>query len=99
MRMIYYKALSKEYDFSLDTPWNELSPAVRDVLLYGSKGKKLRFEYDRDFGSGSFLAAFEGIIPSIERRYNETQSDIMKEAYRDYIRQIPCPDCGGKRLN
>ena len=98
IRMMYYKALEKEYGFSIDTPWQELSDEVRDVLLYGSHGKKLRFEYEKDYGSGSFLAQFEGIIPSIERRYNETQSDFMKDAYREYITMTPCPACGGKRL-
>ena len=77
MRLMYYKALAKEYDFDISTPWNELPESVRDVILYGSKGKKILIEYSRDFGSGSFLAPFEGIIPSIERRYNETQSEAM----------------------
>ena len=98
MRLMYYKALAKEYDFDISTPWNELPESVRDVILYGSKGKKILIEYSRDFGSGSFLAPFEGIIPSIERRYNETQSEAMKDAYREYIKQVPCPVCGGKRL-
>ncbi|MBQ7061182.1 MAG: excinuclease ABC subunit UvrA [Clostridia bacterium] len=98
MRLVYYNALAKEYGFSIDTPWQELADEARDVILYGTKGKKIRFEYDNGFGSGSFMAAFEGVIPSIERRYNETQSDAMKDAYREYIRQTPCPVCGGKRL-
>ncbi len=98
MRLVYYNALAKEYGFSIDTPWHELADEARDVILYGTKGKKIRFEYDNGFGNGSFMAAFEGVIPSIERRYNETQSDAMKDAYREYIRQTPCPVCGGKRL-
>lgn len=98
IRLMYYKALAKEYGFSLETPWKDLPEDVQNVILYGSGGTKLRIEYERDFGSGSFMAAFEGIIPSMERRYNETQSDVMKDAYREYIRQIPCPVCMGKRL-
>lgn len=98
IRLMYYKALAKEYGFSLETPWKDLPEDVQNVILYGSGGTKLRIEYERDFGSGSFMAAFEGIIPSLERRYNETQSDVMKDAYREYIRQIPCPVCMGKRL-
>ncbi len=96
--LMYFRAVAKEYGFSLDTPWQELSEEHRNIILYGTGGKKLKFEYERDFGSGSFMSAFEGVIPTMERRYRETQSEMMKDAYREYIRHTPCPVCLGKRL-
>lgn len=98
LRLIYFKALAEEYGFSLDTPWRDLDESAKAVMLYGTGGKQLIVSYERDFGSGSFQTAFEGIVPSMERRYKETQSEQMKEAYREFMRRTPCPVCEGKRL-
>ncbi|MBR4435278.1 MAG: excinuclease ABC subunit UvrA [Clostridia bacterium] len=98
LRLIYFKALAEEYGFSLDTPWRDLDESAKEVMLYGTGGKQLIVSYERDFGSGSFQTAFEGIVPSMERRYKETQSEQMKEAYREFMRRTPCPVCEGKRL-
>lgn len=95
---MYYSAITSEYGASLDTPWMELPDEVRQVILYGSKGKKFHIKYERDYGSGEFDSAFEGIIPNLERRYRETQSDVMKDQIEAYMRTVPCPDCQGKRL-
>lgn len=98
MAHIYFDALSKEYGFSLDTPWCELSDEVRSVILYGSGTKTLNIRYTRDYGSGEFRTPFEGIVTTLERRYRETNSEHMKREYEEYMSQIPCPECGGKRL-
>jgi excinuclease ABC subunit A len=98
MARMYFTALSKEYGFSLDTPWLELSDEVKRVLLYGTGERKLHIQYKRDYGSGEFDAAFEGVISNLERRYRETQSDYMKREIESYMSQIPCPECHGKRL-
>lgn len=95
---MYLKALAEEYDFSPDTPWRELPEEIRKVILYGTGGKRIHVEYERDYGGGFFETEFEGVIPTLERRYHETQSDSMKEAYEAFMSKITCPTCGGKRL-
>ena len=98
LALMYFKAVAKEYGFSVDTPWQELSDDAKNIILYGTGDKKLKIEYEREFGNGVFMAAFAGVIPTMERRYHETQSDTMKDAYREYMHHTPCPVCGGKRL-
>ncbi|HWS30991.1 MAG TPA: excinuclease ABC subunit UvrA [Clostridia bacterium] len=95
---MYFNALAERYDFSLTTPWRELSDTARHVLLYGTGSEKLHIAYNREFGSGTFDAPFEGVINNLERRYRETQSDAAKQELESYMSSIPCPDCGGKRL-
>lgn len=95
---MYLKALAEEYDFSPDTPWRELPEEIRKVILYGTGGKKIHVEYERDYGGGFFETEFEGVIPTLERRYHETQSDSMKEAYEAFMSKKTCSTCGGKRL-
>ncbi len=96
-RMIF-NALAKHYKFDLDTPFNKLPGEVVDIVLYGTKGEKLKVDYEREYGKGSYMAAFEGIINSIERRYHETQSESMKQYYEQFMSNNPCPDCKGARL-
>lgn len=98
MAGMYFKALSESYGFSLDTPWNELPKKAVNAILYGTGKEKLHIHYEKEYGSGSFNSAFEGIICNLERRYRETQSDAMKQELESYMSQIVCPDCGGKRL-
>ena len=95
---MYFDALAKKYHFKLDTPVEELPDEVVDVILYGTKGEKLRLEYDRANGKGVLNQAFEGIIPNVERRYRETQSDASKRELEELMSQTPCPDCHGQRL-
>lgn len=94
----YFTALSKHYGFSMDVPIKDLPQKVVDVFLYGTGGEKVKVEYSREFGSGTFMSAFEGIIPNIERRQRETQSDSMKEELETLMQAIPCPTCHGARL-
>ena len=92
------RAISREYGFSLDDPWEELSLTVKDLLLFGSRGQKIKFEWSSKSGSGSFLSSFEGIIPTLSRRMSETKSEYMRKYYIKYIGNKVCPDCNGKKL-
>ena len=95
---MYFDALSKQYGFKLTTPVEELPPEVMDVILYGTKGEKLKLTYDRANGKGTLMQAFEGVVNNLERRYKETQSDAMRRELEECMAEHPCPDCGGKRL-
>jgi len=97
IRMIF-DALAKHYNFDLDTPVEKLPPHIMDIILYGTNGKKMKVTYDNKFGSGTFEAAFDGVINIIERRYRETQSLSMKQHYESFMDNIPCPECKGARL-
>ena len=92
------KAISREYGFSLNEPWKGLSLTAKDLLLFGSRGQKIRFEWSSKNSSGSFLSSFEGIIPTLSRRMNETKSEYMRKYYLKYIGNKECPDCKGKKL-
>ncbi|HHY82612.1 MAG TPA: excinuclease ABC subunit UvrA [Clostridiales bacterium] len=95
---MYLKALAGHYGFSLDTPVKDLDRKYLDLVLYGTRGEKLKVHYSRENGSGSFVSAFEGIIPNLERRYRETQSQISKEEIESLMTNKPCPKCNGARL-
>lgn len=92
------KALSEEYQFDLNTPFDKLTPKVRDVLLHGTKGKEVKVYYKGQRGEGVYDVAFEGLIKNVERRYKETGSDTMKQEYESFMRITPCKECGGQRL-
>ncbi|MDR3120256.1 MAG: excinuclease ABC subunit UvrA [Clostridiales bacterium] len=95
---MYVDALAKHYHFSLDTPVCDLPKSVVDLILFGTGSTRIRVEYDREYGSGSFMSTFEGIVNSMERRYKETQSDSMKQYYESFMSTNPCPECNGERL-
>ena len=92
------QALSKEYHFSLDTPFEELSDAAQDVLVNGTKGKEILVHYKGQRGEGTYPVAFEGLIKNVERRYRETSSEGIKQEYETFMRITPCKECGGRRL-
>ena len=96
---MYFQALSKHYDFSLDTPIKDLPKKILDILLYGTKGEKIRIERKSEYGSGVYMNEFEGIINNLERRFRESQSNWIKEEIESYMSAIPCDACGGRRLN
>lgn len=95
---MYFAALGEKYGFDMDTPFNKLSEQARHAILYGTGNERMHIEYHREFGEGSYDSPFEGVIPNLERRYKETQSDYMKHEIEEYMANIPCPDCKGKRL-
>ncbi|MCI9149355.1 MAG: excinuclease ABC subunit UvrA [Lachnospiraceae bacterium] len=91
-------ALSKEYQFSLDTPFEEYPKKIHDVLIYGTNGHKLKVHYKGQRGEGVYDVAFEGLLKNVERRYRETSSETMKQEYETFMRITPCSDCKGQRL-
>ncbi len=96
---MFFEALSQKYGFSMDTPLCELPDEAINAILYGTKGEALEIRYTRQGGEQhAFNAPFEGIIPTLERRAAETQSETAKAYYESLMCQTPCPDCAGKRL-
>jgi excinuclease ABC subunit A len=95
---MYYEGLARHYGFSLDVPIYKLPSDVIDVILYGSKGEKIKMTRRNEYGSGTYMVEFEGIVNNLQRRYKETSSEWMREELESYMSQIPCPECGGKRL-
>ena len=89
-------ALSRAYDFSIDVPVKDLPKKVIDIILNGSGEKKIKMPMD--YGLNSYDAPFEGVIPNLERRFHETESDFMRGEIEQYMRVRQCPGCGGKRL-
>ena len=92
------EALSKEYHFSLDTPFENYLKSVHDILIYGTGGKEVQVHYKSQRGEGVYPVAFEGLIENVNRRYKETFSEASKAEYESYMRITPCPVCKGKRL-
>jgi len=95
---MYFDALSKKYHFKLNTPVKDLPDEVMDIILYGTKGEKLKLTYERADGQGTLMQPFEGIANNLERRYRETQSDGSRRELEECMSECPCPDCGGRRL-
>ena len=96
---MYFEALSKKYHFSLSAPFSELPEEAVDVILYGTKGEKLKMTYNRGNGMGVLEQPFEGIMNNIARRYKETQSDSARKEMEECMASAPCPHCGGDRLS
>ena len=92
-----FKALAKKYKFSLDVPFEELSEDIKNIIFYGTKGEKLRIEYMSAKGISYYEYTFDGIIGNLQRRYNET-SEAMRGEYEQYMTEVKCPVCHGKRL-
>jgi len=90
--------LSKEYNFSLNTPWEDLSAKIKKILFNGTKGKKFKLTWESKNGSGEWMSTFEGLIATLQRRMKETSSEQMKRYYMQFISQKPCPECHGKKL-
>ena len=95
---LYFDALCKRYNFSLDTPVKDLPKDIYDILLYGNNGELLKIEYKTRTMSGSYQSSWEGIIPNLARRYRETSSDYTKMEIERYMTVSPCNTCHGKRL-
>ncbi len=95
---MYFEALAKQYKFKLTTPVKDLPEKIMKVILYGTDGVPLKMQYERENGKGTLSRPFEGIVGNLERRYHETQSSSMRDELEQYMSEMPCPDCGGKRL-
>jgi excinuclease ABC subunit A len=99
----YIKGIADYYDADLEAPWNELPEDFRRTLLFGSEGKKIHIEFGAESESGSFSVSrtreLDGAIHHINRLYRQTKSEISRRYYRQFMRQGPCPQCNGERLN
>ncbi|HIT53748.1 MAG TPA: excinuclease ABC subunit UvrA [Candidatus Fimivicinus intestinavium] len=95
---MYFEALAEHYHFSLDDPFGQLPKAAADAVLYGTKGKKIKMHRRSEYGSGTYMTEFEGVIPNLERRYRETSSEWARAEIEQVMSERPCPDCGGARL-
>ncbi|MDE6760199.1 MAG: excinuclease ABC subunit UvrA [Lachnospiraceae bacterium] len=91
-------ALSEEYDFDLNTPFNELTEQARDIILHGTNGHEVKVHYKGQRGEGVYDVAFEGLIRNVQRRYREAGSESMKEEYESFMTITPCDVCDGQRL-
>ena len=94
----YFDAMGKRYGFTLDTPVREMSEEAMNAILYGTRGEKFVIRYQGITGTGRYETDFEGVIPTLERRYKETTSETMRAAYEEYVSDEVCPDCHGMRL-
>ncbi len=95
---MYFTGLAAHYGFSLDTPIKALPKKIVDILLYGNGKERFKVTRTGEYGHGEYSATFEGVIPNLQRRYEQTTSDWAKRELEVYMREIPCPACGGKRL-
>lgn len=93
------EALAKKGGFTLDTPIEQLSEENLNSILYGTNGEKLKIEYTKEFKTGIYNYAYEGIINNLKRRYMETNSDYIKKEVEEYMSDNPCPKCKGRRLS
>lgn len=91
-------ALAKEYKFDLDTPFKKYPKKIRDIILYGTKGKKVTVHYQGQRGKGVYDVAFEGLIRNVEKRYRETSAETSRQEYESFMKITPCRECGGSRL-
>ena len=96
---MYFEALAQKYRFNLNTPFENLSDEAKEVILYGTKGEKLRMTYNRGNGMGVLEQPFEGIMNNISRRFRETQSDAARKELEECMATAPCPHCHGDRLS
>ncbi len=93
-------SLAKHYGFDIDSPYDSLEPRLRQILLYGSGDEEITFKYQSErSGKSTRTHTFEGIITNMERRYRETDSNVVREELSKYLSQQPCPTCHGSRLN
>jgi len=93
------QAIAERYEVDVDAPWEELPKAHQDLFLYGTNGDKLYVSYRNRMGrKRSYMTTFEGIVPNLERRYKETDSDWSREKIEEYMSMRPCPECKGARL-
>lgn len=92
------EALAREYEFSLDTPFQDYPQKIKDVLINGTEGRSVKVYYKGQRGEGVYDVAFPGLIKNVEQRYRETGSDAMKQEYESFMRITPCKTCKGQRL-
>ena len=96
--MVQIEAVLKKYGYTLNTPWNEIDKNIQEYLINGSGEERFNYSYVMYDEYKEYFSPFEGVMPMLERRYKETNSDIMRESYEAYMSTTPCPKCKGARL-
>ncbi|MGN0605267.1 MAG: excinuclease ABC subunit UvrA [Oscillospiraceae bacterium] len=96
--MMYYNAIAKKYNISLDTPVKDLPDGILDIFLYGTNGERLELNIIESFGGGTRYSAFEGVINNLERRYRDSNSSYSRDEISSYMSEELCPECHGERL-
>ena len=96
---MYYQGLAKKFGFSLDTPFRDLSEEAKNAILYGTGDEKISFTRKSEWGGGTYVSVFEGVIPNLERRHRETTSDSARQEIEAFMTSCDCPECRGARLN
>ncbi|MBN1484312.1 MAG: excinuclease ABC subunit UvrA [Chloroflexia bacterium] len=91
-------SIAQCYDFDLDTPWQDLPPEQRQVVLYGSGEELVNFSWESERGQGQFQRPWEGLVHEISRRYRQTHSEGSRRWYASFMSRLPCPECGGAKL-
>lgn len=95
---MYMEGIANKYCFTLDTPFKDIPADGVDAIMYGTKGEKLKLTRKNEYGTGSYMTAFEGICNNIERRYKETTSDWSRAELEQCMSTVKCPECHGARL-
>lgn len=93
-----FQALMKKYQFDLDTPYKDLPPDIQHIILYGTGKEMVKFTFAGEYGTRNYDYAFEGVLANLQRRYQETNSESMKQEYENFMTSIPCSSCRGARL-
>ncbi|TCK93475.1 excinuclease ABC subunit A [Natranaerovirga hydrolytica] len=93
------ESLARHYQFNLKTPYKDLSDDIKDLLMHGNQGEIITIDIKNGYRTGAYETDFEGILKNVERRYNETSSEYMRQEYESYMTNTPCPKCEGKRLS
>ncbi|MEE1279501.1 MAG: excinuclease ABC subunit UvrA [Oscillospiraceae bacterium] len=94
---MYFDGLAEHFGFSLDTPVCELDPKILNILLYGTQ-EKFKMTRKNEYGTGTYHTTFEGIVNNLSRRFRETSSEWVRTEIQRTMTEVPCPDCGGRRL-
>ncbi len=99
MAHMYYCSLAKHLGFDINTPYKDLPEKVKHIVLFGTGDEKIKMEYTRNYGSGSYMAPYEGVVTNLERRYNDGGSEWSRMEIEKYINVVKCRKCGGARLS
>lgn len=99
MAHMYFTALANHYGFDINTPYKDLPENIKHIVLYGTGDEKIKMQYERSYGSGTYASAYEGVITNLERRYNSNTFDYVKNDIEKYINNVTCPKCHGARLS
>jgi len=92
------KSLAKHYNFNFTTPWMKIEPKIRKILLFGTGKETVKMEYASKRWTGTYTGTWEGAVPNLERRYNQTKSSHIRQWIEQFMSMRPCPDCDGARI-